>query len=176
MWSNFKVKILLFIFWSYTWLCFQFSKLCEFLLKNILIWVPDKYIPIFKTSTNPVNIVKACDDNGNIITSKLQLFLNAKWDKDMCDDKGGVDIDLFTKYLNIKSIWVVYSLQYDLDALHNTFIWDVKNNEITQSYVTKLIKFIIINVEKKCLFKMGKFESIMFGEINFHYENQSYKI
>jgi hypothetical protein len=83
---------------------------------------------------SPVRIIKALDGSGNIITNKLNLFLNLRWSAEACDGAGGVDIDDFARYIKTGVVWAAYLLERDLKFIYTKFIdtalkkYDAGNN------------------------------------------------
>ncbi len=164
-----KTKIFLAALWLWTWVLLQFNRLCGMILKCILISMPDNYVPVPRVSV-PVKVIKARDASGNIITNKMQLFLNMKWDQDLFDGKGGIDIDQFAKYVGTSFIWVAYILEYELGTSYNKFISLMKVGHINSKIFEELIRGVAIDVKNKLLYKLSNLEpeSILFGEVNFH--------
>jgi hypothetical protein len=170
-----RTKLFLAAFWLWTWILLQFNKLCAIFLQCVLVWVPDSYTPTLSQKT-PIRVIKALDKDGNTITNKLKLFLNLKWDKEMCDDKGGVDIDTFMRYIGSSLIWAAYILEYELSPIYNDFIQSVSGDDFSSKDINKLLKAIVIDVGNKLVYKLGNEQSetletsepLMFGEVNFH--------
>jgi hypothetical protein len=100
-----KTKIFLAAFWIWTWILFWISRLTNYILYLLLTWIPNGLTPKL-TQKTPVYILEAKDGEGNLITNKLNLLLNLKWDKEMCDGRGGIDLDKFADYLGTSIIWM----------------------------------------------------------------------
>jgi hypothetical protein len=134
--------------------------------------VPDRFTPTLKPNA-PVKVIKATDSKGNIITNKLKLFMNLRWDKEMCDDQGGVDLDNFAKYIGSSVLWVAYLLEYELGNEYETFINSTKDNDYSSDSLRLLLRSIIIDVGNKLVYKLHDDDdvhprNILFGEVNFH--------
>jgi hypothetical protein len=163
-----RAQLFLAAFWLWTWLLFQFNKLCGVILKCILIWVPDNYVPVIARSAVPVKILKACDAGGNTITNKLQLFLNMKWDLDLFDGKGGIDIEQFVKCVGSSIIWVAYILEYELGPSYDAYMRLMQEGNFAPNAVSKLLRAITIDAKNKLLYKLGNIDHMLFDEVNFH--------
>lgn len=109
-----KIDIVLLFIDIWSWIAMRWVQLLNFILRSIILCTPTSVLPNF-TPKIPVKIIKAMDDNGNEITKQLKIFMKFKWDNEMCDDRGGVDLDTFTKYIGSTVVWVAYILDYDID-------------------------------------------------------------
>ena len=170
-----KTKIFLAAFWMWTWILFQISNMFNKMLKFVLYWIPNNFTPTFETITSKPNIklIEARDGFGKVITNKLKLFMNLKWDKTMCDDKGGVDLDIFCKHIGSSIVWVVYLLDYEINPIYDEFVTSIQENNFNMNKVHKFIKTAIIDISNKVIKKFDTYtnqteESILFGEVNFH--------
>jgi hypothetical protein len=174
-----KTKIFLAAFWSWTWILFQLSNLSNKILKFVIYWLPNNVTPTFENlvvNKKPIKLLEARDGFGKIITNKLKLFMNLKWDKTMCDDKGGVDLDMFCKYIGSSVIWVIYLMEYEVNPIYHKFITDVQTDQFNMNAMHKFIKTAVIDISNKIIKKFDSIndnntncstDSILFGEINF---------
>jgi hypothetical protein len=185
-----RTRIFLAALYIWTWILFKLSLIVNVLLGLFLSCFPNDLIPNIKSKT-PVKIIEANDDDGNIITNKLKLYMNMYWDKTMCDDKGGVNLDRFASYLNTTMIWVNYLLDCEKEKEEeNNNISGVSSDSDEYGYYNKLYNrkkkvyestpkqkhsmpmIAIINIGKKVIRKISNAietdEDINFGEINFH--------
>ena len=120
-----RLQMFLFGFYIWTWILFQLTKVANIMLGLIIMYLPYYLIPNVTPKT-PVKIIKAIDDQGNEITKQLKLFMNFKWDKTMCDE-GGIDLDIFAKYIKSSVIWIAYILEYEVGGeLYNGFTYAVE--------------------------------------------------
>ena len=120
------------------------------------------------------------DGNGKEITDKLNMFINFKWDKNMFDTNGGVDLDIFFKYIGSSVIWVAYILDYEINNnMCTKFInfvskVDTDKNDYTIDHFKTYIKIAVIDIGSKIINKLQKdkktidSEEILFGEVNFY--------
>jgi hypothetical protein len=187
------MQMFLFAFYIWTWMLFQLTRVLNNILGLILIYVPNYLTPSNITqclnSNIPVQIVKAFDDNGNDITEKLKLFMNFKWDRDMCDDKGGIDLDTFLNYLNTSFIWISYIMKYDINIISYLNFTDFVSNMGEDGLgkvgkideLKKCIQMMVVNTSKKIIHRLKEnkeasrsddlfsieIDDIVFGEVEF---------
>lgn len=188
----FPSRMEMFLYAFYVWSCilFYITKFANFMLGMIITFLPTLLMPNVSTKS-PVRILRAVDEKGTDITKRLNMFMKFKWDNDMCDDKGGVDLDKFSDYIGSSIIWIAYILEYEInDSTYNNFMMlinDIEKNADNTSdltttcenynypleYFKKCIKFVVINTSKKVIYKLKKNtkdlepESILFGEVDF---------
>lgn len=175
----YKLKIFLFALYCWTLVFFYISKIFNFILGSAVTYFPD-YLFLNISNKPPVKILHASNKNGDILTNKLQTFLNIKWDKTLCDDRGGLDLDKFSKYVNSSVIFVAYILDIDINAiankannfLNNTLEFTKEENSDNLSFLTKNIRIIVIDIGEKIISKLKNNEliqdDILFDEIDFH--------
>lgn len=168
-----KIKIFLFAFWMWTWILFKLTIIANYTLGIIITHLPKYLMPDIKTKT-PINIIKAVDQNGIEITNKLQLFINFKWNKNMFDKNGGIDLDIFFTYIGSTVVWVAYVLDYDINNTCAQFIKLINHdNTKTLDTFTEYIKIAVIDTSTKIIHKLKQnntveHEDILFGEVNFY--------
>lgn len=174
-----KTRIFLLAFWVWTWILFKLTQYANFILGLIIIHLPKYLMPNIKSKT-PIKIIKAMDGNGKEITDKLNMFINFKWDKNMFDTNGGVDLDIFFKYIGSSVIWVAYILDYEINNnMCTKFInfvskVDTDKNDYTIDHFKTYIKIAVIDIGSKIINKLQKdkktidSEEILFGEVNFY--------
>lgn len=109
-----KLRIFMFGFYIWTWVLLQFVIFANFILKSVITYSPTFFLPDVNPKI-PIKIVKAMDDKGNNITKQLKMFMNFKWDPEMCDDAGGIDLDIFAEYIGSAIVWIAYIMEYDID-------------------------------------------------------------
>lgn len=169
-----KTKIFLFAFWVWTWILFKLTLVANYVLGAIIKHLPQYLMPGIKTKI-PVTIIKAVDCNGTEVTDKLQMFMNFKWDKTMFDKHGGVDLDIFFKYIGSSVVWIAYILDYDINTptcMH--FMTLLDNTDTPLDDFKKYIKIVVIDAGKKIMHKLNtntttiETEDISFGEVNFY--------
>lgn len=182
----YKVHILLTALYIWTWIFFQLNKLTGFILESIIKYAPDYLLPNYTLSgTNPkipIKVIRAFSANHQDITKRLKFFMNLKWDPDMCDYKGGVDLDTFSQYIESGIIYIAYVFDYQINL--NTldkFLdlietaeengGDYDSDDELASF-KQYVNIAIINIGKKIVTKLknGKLENedILFGELNLH--------
>ncbi len=165
-----RTRIFLAAFWTWTWILFWLSRIANYMLYLVLKYIPNVITPRLGQKT-PIYILKAMDTDGNSIINKLILFLNLKWDKDMCDSHGGVDLDSFANCIGTSVIMIAYLLEYDLDESSKKLLTE----SFDEHNFKKIIKLMTIDFSKKIMHKffysedkkIEQIEDILFGEINF---------
>lgn len=191
-----RVRIFMLALYVWTYILFYITKLANFMLMLIITYLPNLFTPTVKPKT-PITVLKAVNDVGDDITKKLNMFMKFKWDEEICDGRGGIDLDTFSEYISSSIIWISYIINYDIDdTISKNFIkytqlldgfvepqlevCDSKsdktevNNGIPLEYFKKCIRFIIINTTKKVVYKLKKNtevlepEEILFGEIDLY--------
>jgi hypothetical protein len=110
-----KMQMIAIAFYMWAWILFQISSFFTFMLKMIIVHMPNYFIPSMSLKKTNINIIKAVDDNSNDITNKIKLFMNLNWDKEAVDEKGGIDLDKFTEYIKSSCIWILYFIESDFD-------------------------------------------------------------
>lgn len=190
-----RVRIFMFALYIWTYVLYYLTKFANFLLMLVISYLPNIFMPDVKPKA-PVRVLKAVDETGFDITKKLNMFMKFKWDTDLCDDRGGIDLDVFSNYISSSIIWVSYILEYDINGnISNSFMdyiqWLEKNDKIDPSdektnngsektvdtdvdFFKRCIRQILINTSKKVVYKIKKHteviesEDILFGEIDFY--------
>jgi hypothetical protein len=175
-----KTRIFLFAFWIWTWILFKLTLMANFFLGLVIIHLPNYLMPTIKSKT-PVKIIRAIDNNGDEITDKLNLFMNFKWDKNMFDDNGGIDLDIFFNYIGSSAVWIAYIFDYEIDnEMCEKFVnfIDLTNLDTTErkpiDYFKKCIRIAVINTGEKIMYKLRQNndniqqEDVIFGEIDFY--------
>jgi hypothetical protein len=178
-----RVQILLLGLRIWVWFLMQLNNLANLMLRLIIIGIPNSVMPNI-TPDIPIRVIKAVNENGFDITKKLNMFMNYKWDPDMCDD-GGVDLDSFCEWIGSGIIWISYILECDIsndncDKLL-TLIKKLEPNEELQSPIEidtlskfkKHLQILVVDTSKKVIYKLKNTssklneESVLFGEISF---------
>lgn len=163
--KNIPYKLQIFFAALYIWTCifYYISKAINIVLENFLTYAPAILFPNYNKT--PVQILRAIDDRGNEITEHLKMFMNYKWDKSLCDEKGGVDLDIFAKCVDTTCIWMSYILEMDVDD-----IFDKIGHNGNENDFKKNIRIAIINFGEKIILKLKgdslEGEDILFGEID----------
>ncbi|MGL5936554.1 MAG: hypothetical protein ACRCZI_13150 [Cetobacterium sp.] len=111
-----KVRIFMIALYIWTWLLFYLTKFANFMLMLVITYLPRLFTPSVKPKT-PITIIKAVNEFGVDITKKLNLFMKFKWDEEICDGRGGIDLDTFTEYISSSIIWISYIVNYDIDDM-----------------------------------------------------------
>ncbi len=161
-----RVQIFMASFWLWTWFLLQFSRICQIMLKFILKWVPDNYLPGLPEclKKSPIKLVRALDHKGRNITNRLNLFLNLTWDNKIENETGeqvgGINVSTFSRYIETTAIWIVYLLEYNINLF---------DDEIDESSFEELLKAIWVDVEKKLVYRQGDSDEspLLFGELTF---------
>lgn len=175
----YKIQIFLSALYMWTWIFVQINKLTGYILGLIMAYMPNNFIMDLDPKS-PIKIIRAFDNNSNDITRRLKMFMNFRWDKEMCDDQGGVDLEPFTKYIGSSIIWIAYVFEYDINI--NTveqfvkLVSDCEGNSSQSEHVVddfkKCINIIMVNTGKKIIHKLKNSklskEDILFGEVDFH--------
>lgn len=183
-----KIRIFLFAFYIWTWILFQLTRVTNMSLGLIIAYLPTMLMPSVSHKA-PIKIIRATDDKGNEMTKQLEMFMKFKWDKSMCDDHGGIDLDVFVKYIGSSIVWIAYIMDYDIDDnTCNRFLSmvedlnsldddksdaTIRNNKLTVNHFKKCVRLIVINTGKKIVHKLNGGtaelvpEDILFGEIDF---------
>lgn len=107
-----KLQIVLFFLYVWTFVLFYMSKVANIILGALIRYLPNILMPSVSHSA-PIKIIKATDGNGVEITKRLEMFMKFKWDESMCDN-GGIDLDIFFKYIGSTVIWVAYMFDYEI--------------------------------------------------------------
>lgn len=173
-----RVRIFLAAFYVWAWILFQFNKFIGLIFERILKYTPNKLLPNVVPKI-PIKILQAFDITNNTdITKKLNIFTNFKWDKEAADDKGGINIEPFAKYIESSIIWVAYALELDIsENACNQFISmletvEQKHLDFGDIHIKNNISYILIDISKKLIYKFAKNklvkDDILFGEIDFH--------
>jgi hypothetical protein len=176
-------RIRIFMAATYVWavILFYIVKFANIMLGLIIMYLPTLFLPRVNPK-NSIKILKAVDDRGNEITKQLNMFMLFKWDKEMCDDKGGIDLDKFTDYIGSTLIWVAYILDYDIsedsckqflsflppEAFEKTPPDECESDQDDNSdrtktsvlphvnCIKKCIRYIFINTSKRIMYKLKK--------------------
>src|SRR6476620_7326530 len=121
----------------WTFIMFYFAKMYNFIIMLIITYNYNILTPDINPSL-PVRIIKAIDNNGNDVTKKLKLYMKFYWDSEMLDNRGGIDLDNFTKFISSPNLCIIYILEDDIDKnIYSKFInmVNMKNKHIiTESY------------------------------------------
>ncbi len=128
--------------------------------------MPDGLVPSIPVKV-PIKVLSAKDNNGRAITNKLNLFLSLRWDKEINDGKGGIDVNEFARQLGATIIWAAYLLEYQLGPMYNEFILATKQDFKLRDF-DKLLRAVIIDVGNKLIYRDGgAVEQLHFGELGF---------
>jgi hypothetical protein len=171
------------LLYMWVWFLIQLNNLGNLMLKLIIIGIPNSIMPNI-TPDIPIRVIKAVNENGFDITKKLNMFMNYKWDLDMCDD-GGIDLDSFCEWIGSNIIWISYILECDISNENCdkflTFIKKIEPNDESASPIEidslykfkKHLRIMVVDVSKKVVYKLKNNsvklteENILFGEISF---------
>lgn len=173
---TYKVKIFLFAFKIWTWILFYLTRMFNYGLGLILVWIPDDFVPSLNSIYNNKNIyiLGAKDSFGRTITNKLNLFSNLKWDKTSNDIGGSVDLDMFCKYIGSAIIWVAYFTEADMmPKKYEVFMDKIHQQNFKSEDIHALIRTAIIDVSNKLIHKMDATDfrtttdNIYYGEVEF---------
>lgn len=167
-----RTRIFLGALWIWSWILLQLTIFANFILRLIIQWLPNYLMPNIAPNS-PVKVIDAADANGNNIKDKLNLFLNLKWDEEMFENKGGVDLDKFLEYLGTSIIWIAYLMEYDKEPSYADVLNIIKDKgHPTYDELSELVRIAIVDTKDKLIDKFGKQikqnEEIVFGEVNFH--------
>lgn len=152
-----RAKIFLAAMYIWTWLLFHFTRLCNFLLKLIIIYFPNNICyPNFKYFNNyPIHILQSRDYCSNLITDKLKLYMNKNWDK----IENNVDLQLFSEQINSSIIWIAYLLECDKKEYFQELDNLIKNDKLNIDKLKKLVKILIVDFNEKMIHKF-KYDEI----------------
>lgn len=167
-----KTRLFLAALWVWTYILFWFNRLLQAVLKIILVWLPNQLTPTISYKTPPIRVLEARDGFGRVITNKLKLFINNNWDNSIAE-RGGVDLDMFCKYIGSSVIWVVYMFDYEIDNKYDEYITAIQNKKFTSRDMHGFIKTAIIDISNKIIKKFDNIneyraEEIIFGEFDLH--------
>lgn len=186
-----KMQIVLIGVYLYTTILLRLSQVFNIMLGLMIKHMPDV---LFPSTNSPIKIINAIDERGVNIAKKLEAFIYYKWDKTMCDDQGGIDLDKFSEWIGSSVIWVAYIMDYDIKPADcENFLQFIKTagSSSTNSpkstdsntdgdiklhsidHFKKIIRVIVINTSKKIVYKINKAtetleaEDMLFGEVDF---------
>jgi len=178
------VKILMAALYCWAFILLQLNILGNLMLRLMITVIPNLILPNIVPDT-PIRIVKAFDQSGFDITKKLNIFMNFKWDAEMSNENGGIDLDAFCEYIGSSIIWICYTLEQDISIEScNKFLNFIKNVESTAddsetnkihnlNGLKKHMRTIVVNTTKKLIYKLKQNscevspEDIVFGEVDF---------
>lgn len=176
-------QILLVALRIWVWFLMQLNILSNLMLRLIIVGIPSSVMPNI-TPNIPIRVIKAVNENGFDITKKLNMFMNYKWDNDMCDD-GGIDLDSFCEWIGSGIILISYILECDISNENcDRFLTFIKKLEPTDESASpveidslykfkKHLRIIVVDASKKILYKLKNNsvklneENILFGEVSF---------
>jgi len=178
-----RVKILMGALYCWAFLLLQLNMLGNLMLRLLITVIPNMVLPSIVPDT-PIRIVKAFDQSGFDITKKLNIFMNFKWDAEMSNENGGIDLDAFCEYIGSSIIWICYTLEQDISIEScDKFLNFIKNIESADDSEPKKIdnifsfkkhmRTIVVNTSKKVIYKLKHNinevspEDIVFGEVDF---------
>jgi hypothetical protein len=117
---------------------------------------------ILSKSRRKINLFKAYTKNKDL-TQQIKLFLNWYWDSKMCDEMGGISLNLLHKILpkDIHKLYFIYTtseltheIQSIIENLH--FLTIDLSKSSTTFYITKMAN----SSEKEILFNQISFDPL----------------
>jgi len=152
---RFKAVLVLTYVWATVlgYLNTVFKTLLRYILQNS----SDTMTPVIGNKKHPLKILMAGMEGNKIITNKVRLYMQNKWDTEFCNGEGGANFHELGEILNASFLWISYVLS-DEEILRLGKTLNKKTNKV-YSVAINLKSSIMQTYEREA----SKLESALTG-------------
>jgi hypothetical protein len=168
------IKLLLFVFYVQSYVCYKLLKLFEKCLL-LFLQIPNDYLAYFSTFSkivdtkgNPIKIINVITEHGDI-TNKLKIFLLFYYEL-ACDenatDNNGFSFIKLQQFISCSMLYCSYVVMYPTED-PSTFIEKLKHFQITTKQTNRHNIYEKSNINNEQTIKKTEPIEIPFGFVDF---------